>query len=91
MTHARRDESTTPDAEARTFRDGEGRQWAGSVMSGRLGGGEENAEVVFVCEDVPSEPKRTARLDASAERATQKWRSMDEEQMRALLRASEPA
>lgn len=77
--------------ETRTFTDDNGRRWAGSVMSGRFGGGEEHAEVIFVCEDVPSETKRSARLDSSPAEAADEWRGMGEEQVRDLFRGSEPA
>lgn len=91
MSTAKRDESETPDMETRMFTDEEGRRWAGSVMSGRFGGGEEHAEVIFVCEDVPSEDKRSARMEESPVEAARRWRSMEESQMRELFRASEPA
>lgn len=91
MSHARRDESETPQAESRSFSDEQGRRWSGVVMSGRFAGGEEHAEVIFVCEDTPSETKRSARLDAKPVDAAEKWRSMDEEEMRRIFRDSEPA
>lgn len=91
MSQERRDESETPRMETRTFTDDEGRRWAGSVMSGRFRGGEEHAEVVFVCEDTPSELKRFARLDTTPAEAAVEWRGMGEEQVRRLFRDSEPA
>lgn len=91
MEHEKRPDSETPEMETRIFEDEEGRRWAGSVMSGRLGGGEERGEVVFVCEDSPSEPKRYARLDAAPKEAAKEWRGMDEPRMRELLRDSEEA
>ena len=91
MDQERRDEAETPRMETRTFTDDDGRQWAGSVMSGRFRGGEERAEVIFVCEDTPSEDKRFARLDSSPAEAAEYWRGMDEEQVRKLFRGSEPA
>jgi hypothetical protein len=91
MSQERRDESETPRMETRTFTDDQGRRWAGSVMSGRFRGGEEHAEVIFVCEDVPSETKRFARLDSSPGEASELWRGMGEEQVRTLFRGSEPA
>jgi hypothetical protein len=84
-------EDATPEMATRTFRDGEGRQWAGSVMSGRFAGGEERGEVIFVCEDSPSEPKRFARLATAPADAAREWRSMDEAAMLALFRDSEIA
>jgi hypothetical protein len=91
MSEARRDESETPRMETRTFQDDEGRRWAGSVMSGRFAGGEERAEIIFVCEDSPSESKRFVRLDSPPSDAAAEWRSMDESRMQALLRESEIA
>lgn len=91
MNQERRDESETPWMETRTFTAEDGRRWAGSVMSGRFRGGEEHAEVVFVCEDTPSELKRFTRLDSSPAEAVEQWRGMGEEQVRSLFRDSEPA
>lgn len=91
MNHERRDDSETPRMETRSFTDDEGRRWAGSVMSGRFEGGEEHAEVIFVCEDVPSETKRFVRLDSAPREAAEQWRGMGEEQVRSLFRDSEPA
>lgn len=91
MNQERRDESETPRMETRTFTDDRGRRWAGSVMSGRFRGGEEHAEVIFVCEDTPSEVKRFARLDSSPAEAADEWRGMGEEEVRGLFRDSEPA
>ena len=91
MSHARRDESETPRAEARSFTDDQGRRWSGLVMSGRFAGGEEHGEVIFVCEDAPSEAKRFARMDSPPVELAEKWRAMDEEQMRQVFRDSEVA
>lgn len=91
MNHEKRDESETPRMETRTFTDDDGRRWAGSVMSGRFRGGEEHAEVIFVCEDTPSETKRFARLDSAPAEAAAEWRGMGEEKVQELFRGSEPA
>lgn len=91
MNHERRDESETPRMETRTLTDDQGRRWAGSVVSGRFRGGEEHAEVIFVCEDTPSETKRFARLDSAPAEAANEWRGMGEEEARELFRDSEPA
>jgi hypothetical protein len=91
MTWERRPEEETPRMETRTFTDDDGRRWAGSVMSGRFAGGEDRAEVIFVCEDAPAEAKRFTRLDTPPARAADEWRSMDEGQVRALFRESEIA
>ena len=91
MNQARRDDSEAPRMETRTFTDDEGRRWAGSVMSGRFRGGEEHAEVIFVCEDTPSETKRLVRLDSAPAEAAEEWRGMDEVQVQELFRGSKPA
>jgi hypothetical protein len=91
MTWARRPEEDTPQMETRTFTDDAGRRWAGSVISGRFAGGEEQAEVVFVCEDVPSELKRFARIDAPPAEAATRWRALNDGEVRDLFRSSEPA
>lgn len=91
MSHDRRPDEATPEMATRKFQDEDGRQWAGSVMSGRLSGGEQHGEVVFVCEDSPSEPKRYATLDSEPAQAAEAWRNLDERGMRDLLRDSEIA
>lgn len=91
MNWDRRPEDETPSVETRTFTDDEGRRWAGSVLSGRFAGGEQRAEVIFVCEDAPSESKRFVRLDSPPAEAAEEWRSMDETRVRALFRDSEIA
>jgi hypothetical protein len=91
MSWERRPEAETPRMETRSFKDGEGRRWSGSVMSGRFAGGEERAEVIFVCEDVPAEAKRFTRLDSPPKQAADAWRSMDEAGVQALFRDSEIA
>jgi hypothetical protein len=91
MSWERRPEDQTPQMETRRFTDEEGRRWSGSVMSGRFSGGETRGEVIFVCEDNPSEVKRCARLESAPAEAAAEWRSMDESQVQRLFRASEPA
>lgn len=91
MNWDRRPEDETPRMETRSFTDDEGRRWAGSVMSGRFAGGEERAEVIFVCEDSPSESKRFTRLDVPPTQAAEEWRAMDESRVQALFRDSEIA
>jgi hypothetical protein len=91
MSWARRPEDETPRMETRTFTDDEGRRWAASVMSGRFAGGEEHAEIIFVCEDAPSEKKRFARVDSDPAEAAEQWRSMDEARIQALFRDSREA
>jgi hypothetical protein len=91
MSWDRQPEDETPAMETRTFTDDQGRRWAGSVMSGRFAGGEERAEVVFVCEDSPSETKRFTRLDSPPADAARDWRAMDESRIQALFRDSETA
>ena len=91
MNQERREDSETPRMETRSFTDDQGRRWSGSVMSGRFRGGEEHAEVIFVCEDTPSETKRFTRLDSPPVEAAEEWRGMGEEQVRTLFQRSEPA
>jgi hypothetical protein len=91
MSWARRPDEDTPRMETRTFTDDSGRRWAGSVISGRFAGGEAHAEVVFVCEDVPSETKRFARLDEPPVEAADRWRALGDNEVRAIFRDSEPA
>lgn len=77
--------------ERRHLRDEQGRIWVGNVGSGRLKGGEEHAEVTFICRDQPSELKRFTRLDIEPARAGDVWREMGEEQLMDVFRRSEPA
>jgi len=91
MGWARRDESETPRAEQREFRDERGRRWVGTVTSGTDRGGEEHAEVVFVCCDQPSELKRVGRLDVPAAKADRRWAEISEDEVRETFRRSEPA
>ena len=91
MNQERRGDAETPQMETRSFTDDQGRRWSGSVMSGRFGGGERNAEVIFVCEDTPSETKRSTRLESGPAEAAEEWRGMGEEQVRTLFQRSEPA
>lgn len=77
--------------EQRRFRDERGRLWTGSISSGTLRGGEQHAEVIFVCDDQPGELKRVARLDVAPAEADDLWRSMDEQAIRRVFRGSEPA
>jgi hypothetical protein len=91
MSWDRRSEEDTPQMETRTFEDESGRRWSGSVISGRFAGGEQRAEVIFVCEDAPGEAKRFVRLDSEPSRAAEEWRRMDDAAMQTLFRDSEPA
>ncbi|MBX6363096.1 MAG: hypothetical protein IRZ00_04450 [Gemmatimonadetes bacterium] len=91
MRWAKRPVEETPEATPRVFRDDRGRQWTGMVTSGTHEGGEEHAEAIFVCDDVPSETKRLARLDVPAAVAGARWRAMGEEEIREVFRRSEPA
>jgi hypothetical protein len=91
MSWAKRPEDDTPHMETRAFTDDQGRRWVGSVISGRFAGGEQNAEIIFVCEDQPGEAKRYTRLDRAPVDAANEWRSMDESQMQALFRDSQEA
>lgn len=88
MDWAKRPADETPEMVQRTIRDDDGRRWTGSVRSGVLRGGEQHAQVIFVCDDAPSEPKRVARLDIPAAEADDGWRDMSEERVREVFRDS---
>jgi len=77
--------------EQREIRDGRGRTWVGSITSGTERGGEEHAEVIFICRDQPAELKRVGRLDLPPEEASKNWPTMPTEEIRELLDRSEPA
>lgn len=83
--------SAEPSMEQRLIHDDRGRAWIGSTTSGAVGGGEANAEVIFVCRDQPSELKRIAHLDVSVDRADDRWRTMHDEEVRDAFRRSFPA
>ncbi len=91
MTWDRRPEDETPQAEPRSFRDERGRRWTGVVRSGSERRGEEHAEVIFVCEDQPSEVKRVSRLAIPAAEVGERWRVMPDEQVMDAFRRSSPA
>ncbi|HEX6065601.1 MAG TPA: hypothetical protein VFZ04_15330, partial [Longimicrobiales bacterium] len=75
----------------RTFTDDAGRQWTGSVTSGRVEGGEDFAEVLFVCNDQPAEVKRVVTLDYPPAEADDRWTDMADDEVVELFRRSEPA
>lgn len=91
MSWERRPEDDTPRMEQRRFRDARGRTWTGSVSSGTVEGGERRAEVIFVCEERPSELKRVATLDVPPARADERWHDMDEDELLEVFDRSEPA
>ncbi|HEX7050769.1 MAG TPA: hypothetical protein VF188_11245 [Longimicrobiales bacterium] len=91
LTWERRPADETPAMEQRLVEDDRGRTWVGSVSSGTLRGGEEHAEVIFICRDQPGELKRVARLDIPAAEADDRWRSMPEREVRSVFLRSEPA
>jgi hypothetical protein len=91
MEHARRAESDTPVGDARQVMDDRGRRWSGVVTSGRMGGGEEYAEVIFACEDNPGEVKRVSRLNEPPARAGETWRAMGDADLRDVFDRSMPA
>jgi hypothetical protein len=91
MNWERRPEEDTPRAEQREFADDRGRTWIGTVTSGTLEGGEENAEVVFTCRDQPSEPTRVARVGVPAREADDYWRQLDESGVRSTFESSAEA
>jgi hypothetical protein len=77
--------------EQREVKDGRGRTWVGSVTSGTARGGEEHAEVIFVCRDQPGELKRVGRLTVPPGEASAAWRTMRPDEVLDLLDRSEPA
>lgn len=87
----RRPKDATPAMTQREIEDERGRTWVGSVRSGTLRGGESHAEVIFVCVDQPSEPKRVTRLDIPADDADVRWLTMEEDEVLDAFRRSEPA
>ena len=91
MNRERREDADVPRMETRSFTDDDGRRWSGSVISGGFGGEVERAEVIFVCEDTPSETKRITRLDTPPVEAAEEWRGMGEEEVRTVFQRSEPA
>lgn len=91
MEWSRRPRSDEPRAEPRVMRDEHGRVWVGTVTSGTAPGGEEHAEVVFVCRDRPGELKRVTRLDIPAAEADERWAAFSDEEVRETFRRSEPA
>ena len=91
MEWEKRPKGDEPVAEQRRVRDAEGRQWVGSVSSGRFAGGEENAEVIWVCEDQPSEAKRTADLGVPPGEADEMWRQLDTAEVQAVFERSRTA
>jgi len=91
MNWERQPAENEPVMEQRTFHDDQGRQWTGMVTSGRFEGGEASAEVIFVCDDQPSETKRVANLGIDPAHADQAFRTMAERDVRELFRNSSPA
>ena len=91
MEWEKRPKSDEPVNEQRRLTDDEGRTWIGSVTSGRFQGGEENAEVLFVCDDQPSELKRVADLGIPARDADTHWRGVSDDEVGEVFRRSRPA
>jgi hypothetical protein len=91
MTWERRPEDETPMMEQREVKDGRGRTWVGSITSGTQRGGEEHAEVVFICLDQPAELKRVGHLGLPPREAADAWRTMRPDEVRDVLDRSEPA
>ena len=91
MNWERRPEADTPLGSQRSFTDERGRHWTGSVMSGRLEGGEQRAEVLFVCDDQPTETKRVVSMEAAPREADERWITMADDEVVELFKRSEPA
>ncbi len=88
MSWERRPVEETPRAEQRTVWDDRGRRWTGTVRSGSQRRGEEHAEVLFVCDDQPSERKRIARLRIPAAEVDDRWQAMGEDEVQEVFRRS---
>jgi hypothetical protein len=91
MNWERRPKEDEPVMVQRSFEDDSGRNWTGSVTSGRQEGGEDFAEVLFVCTDQPAETKRVVTLDHPPGEADERWGRMPESEVKELFRRSEPA
>jgi hypothetical protein len=88
MDWAKRPKSDEPVAEQRSIKDDDGRTWIGSVSSGRFQGGERNAEVIWVCADQTSELKRVSDLGIAPAEADDRWRAMEEDEVRKTFERS---
>ena len=75
----------------REVKDDRGRTWVGSITSGTVRGGEERAEVIFVCRDQPSELKRVGHLELPPAEAATAWNKMRPDEVLEILGRSEPA
>ncbi len=91
MNWERRPKEDEPTMAQRSFLDEDGRNWTGSVMSGRMEGGEDFAEVLFVCDDQPAETKRVATLEIAPGDADKRWSAMGDDEIVDVFRRSEPA
>jgi hypothetical protein len=91
MDWERRPKSDEPIAEQRSITDDRGRKWTGIVSSGRFEGGEENAEVLFVCDDLPTALKRVADLEVPPATADDLWRGLPQQEVDEMFRRSRPA
>jgi hypothetical protein len=91
MSWERRPKEDEPVMVQRNFADDDGRNWTGSITSGRMEGGEDFAEVLFVCTDQPAEIKRVATLDHPPGEADRHWKVMPDSEVQELFRRSEPA
>jgi hypothetical protein len=91
MNWERRGRADEPEMAQRIFQDDDGRNWTGSVTSGRVEGGEDFAEILFVCNDQPGETKRVATLDVPPGEADRHWKTMADTEVTDLFRRSEPA
>ena len=91
MNWERRPKDDEPQMVQRIFQDDDGRTWTGSVTSGRMEGGEDFAEVLFVCNDQPGETKRVATLEYPPGEAGGEWKTMTDSEVTELFRRSGPA
>jgi hypothetical protein len=91
MNWERRPKDDEPVMAQRTFVDDDGRNWTGSVTSGRQEGGEDFAEVLFVCNDQPAETKRVATLEYPPREASRRWSDLGDDEVIDLFHRSKPA
>jgi len=91
MSWERRPREDEPRMVQRFLRDDRGRTWTGLVQSGRHEGGEDFAEVLFICNDQPTEAKRVATMDTPPGEADERWKMMGDDEIDDLFRRSEVA
>jgi hypothetical protein len=91
MSWERRPREDEPRMIQRFVQDDQGRTWTGFVQSGRHEGGEDFAEVLFICNDQPAEVKRVVTLDTPPGEADDRWQMMADQEIEDLFKRSERA